>query len=214
MNRLVWAAANTLPSIEATNVVLKWLENTTDLGTIPSEVNGILSETELHLKMLRVYNQRVLNFKAGQSAVISNGHIFGPLDNTESFTTDDFGLIERLCNHQYGDKIRKLLQTTENTDLQVDSDAIMKLVTILVPREQSKSRFTIPTDIKDDHTVVKLPQKAQNLPYFDIFAVMDPASRGAQKLSPILILLRNVINCNIRIVLCAVDKHSDMPVKK
>lgn len=40
------------------------------------------------------------------------------------------------------------------------------------------------------------------------------ASRGAQKLAPILILLRNVINCNMRVVMCAVDKHSDMPVKK
>lgn len=40
------------------------------------------------------------------------------------------------------------------------------------------------------------------------------ASRGAQKLAPILILLRNVVNCNMRVALAAVDKHSDMPVKK
>lgn len=40
------------------------------------------------------------------------------------------------------------------------------------------------------------------------------ASRGAQKLAPILILLRNVINCNMRVVLSVVEKHSDMPVKK
>lgn len=28
-----------------------------------------------------------------------------------------------------------------------------------------------------------------------------------------LILLRQVINCNLKLYLCAVDKHSDMPVK-
>lgn len=39
------------------------------------------------------------------------------------------------------------------------------------------------------------------------------ASRGAQKLAPILILLRDVVNCNMRVVLSAVEKHSDMPVK-
>lgn len=40
------------------------------------------------------------------------------------------------------------------------------------------------------------------------------ASRGAQKLAPILILLRNVVNCNMRVILSVVEKHSDMPVKK
>lgn len=166
------------------------------------------------MKMLRVYCQRALNVKAADSAIISNGNVIGPLNDNELFTTDDYGLIERFANHQYADKVRKLLQATDNADLQVDSDAILKLITILVPRQQSRSRFTIPSEILDHHTVVKLPQKHTNLPYFDIFAVLDPASRGAQKLAPILILLRNIINCNMRVVMCAVDKHSDMPVKK
>lgn len=214
LNRLVWAAVQSLNSIDATNTVLKWLEKTPKASELPAAVKELISATELHIKMLRVYCQRVLNVRAGQTAVVSNGNIIGPLEDDEQFTIDDFGLIERFANHQYGDKIRNLLQATENTDLQIDSDAILRLVSILVPRQQSRSRFTIPNEVQDHHTVVKLPQKQTSLPYFDIFAVLDPASRGAQKLTPILILLRNIINCNMRVVMSAVDKHSDMPVKK
>lgn len=90
----------------------------------------------------------------------------------------------------------------------------MKLVSLLVPRQQSKNRFTIPADLQVDHTVVHLQPKQKDLPFFDIVAVLDPASKAAQKLAPILILLRQVVNCNLRLVMCAVDKHSDIPVKK
>lgn len=195
---------------------MKWLENPQEpnIFNAPQAVSELLSATELQLKMLRVYCQRVLKLKASQTAIVTNGNIIGPLKENEVFITDDFGLLERFNNHQYGDKIRKLLQGSENSDLQIDSDSILKLITILVPRQQSRSRFTIPSELQDAYTVVRLPQKSTNLPYFDIFAVMDPASRGAQKLAPILILLRNVINCNMRVMMCAVDKHSDMPVKK
>lgn len=215
MNRLVLAASQSLDGVEATNVVLKWLENRGSKVTdIPTPVKELLSATELHLKMLRVYCARVLKLKASENSVIANGNIIGPLDENESFTTDDFGLIERFSSHAYSDKIKKMLQGTQNEDLNVSSDIVLKLFTILVPRQQSRTRFAIPSDIQDNYTAVKLPHKTPNVPFFEIFAVLDPASRGAQKLAPILILLRNIVNCNMRVLLCAVDKHSDMPVKK
>lgn len=222
LNRLVWAATQSLDGLEATSQVLKWLDDstgvTTKSGNIPSAVTDLLSATELHIKMLRVYCQRVLHLSAGQSAVVSNGHLIGPLGETESFTTDDFGLIERFANHQYGDKIRETLQQSTSgdstTELSVSSDDILKLIAILVPRQQSKSRFSIPKELKDEFSAVKLSPKQSHLPYFDIVAVLDPASKGAQKLAPILILLRTIINCNMRVFMAAIDKHSDMPVKK
>lgn len=216
LNRLVWAATQSLDGLEATSTVLKWLEDPSAAAKskIPSAVTGLLSATELHIKMLRVYCQRVLQLNAAQHAVLSNGHIIGPLGDNETFSTDDFGLVERFANHQYGDKIRETLQKNTDSELEVSSDNILRLIAILVPRQQSKSRFTIPAELKEDYSVVKLAPKQTNLPYFDIVAVLDPASKGAQKLAPILILLRTIINCNMRVFMAAVDKHSDMPVKK
>lgn len=225
LNRLVWAASQSLDSIEATSVVLGWLGQTGGAATnVPASVSELLSATELHTKMLRVYAQRALGLRAGQRAIVSNGHLIGPFgDDEAAFAQDDFGLIERLVSLQYADKIRKVLlldrsggdiDDSDEAAVPLDSDAIMRLAGILVPRQQSKSRFAIPKDLQTEHTVVKLPPKQAGLPYFDIMAVLDPASKGAQKLSPILILLRNIINCSMRVVMAAVDKHSDMPVKK
>lgn len=180
LNRLVWAAVNTLPSTEATSVVLEWLETKPGDKTIPSKVNDILSESELHIKMLRLYAQRVLQLKASQCAVISNGRIFGPLKEKERFAVDDFALVERLHSFLHGDKIREALKKyndLEETDSMStdDSDLVLKLVGLLVPR-QARTRSTIPTSIRDSHSVVTLPPKQKDLPYMDIFAALDPGN--------------------------------------
>lgn len=177
-NRLVWSAMNTLPGPEATSVVLEWLETKPTENTIPSKINDIRSESELHMKMLRVYSQRVLQLKASQCAVISNGRIFGPLKDNEVFAVDDFALIERLHSFLHGNKIHEALKKyddlEENDSMSTeDSDLIMKLVGLLAPRP-SKTRSTIPTNIQDAHSVVKLPPKQNNLPYIDVFAALDP----------------------------------------
>ncbi|XP_017485458.1 PREDICTED: UDP-glucose:glycoprotein glucosyltransferase [Rhagoletis zephyria] len=217
LNRLVWAAAQTLPPLESTDLVLKLLKDPTSAHDIPDAVNDVLSSTELHMKMLRVYVQRVFGLHKSGRLVVGNGKIFGPLSPKEQFNIDDFGLIERLNTFQYGDKIRKVIQQNGNIDgsgdeLPITSDTLLKLYASLVPR-QSKTRFKIPEDIKKDNSVVTLAPKQSWLPHFDISAVIDPASRSAQKLAPILILLRNILNCDMHIYLTPVGQHSDMPVK-
>lgn len=217
LNTLVWATINTLQPDEATELVinlLKEAEKEEDYK-VPESVLGFLPATQLHLKMLRVYCQRVLKLKTSTRALVANGRVLGPFDNDESFDTEDFSLLEKFINLQYTDKIRKALKEAsgDGEDIEISSDTVFRLVSILVPRQQSKSRFNIPTEIQEHHTVVKLPPKSNELPFFEIVAVLDPASRGAQKLSSLLILLRSVVNCNMRLILCAVDKHSDMPVK-
>lgn len=183
LNRLVWSAVNTLPENEATSVVLKWLEQEPSERVVPSAVNDIISESELHLKMIRVYVQRALQLKASQGAVISNGKIFGPFNAKEVFTVDDFALLERMSNFQHADKIKPILKKYESDDesgddATGDSDLILRLIALLVPRQQSRSRFTIPKDVQDTHTVVKLPPKSKDVPYFDIFVVLDPGECG------------------------------------
>lgn len=185
LNRLVWSAVNTLPENEATPVVLKWLEQEPSEREIPSAVNEIISESELHLKMIRVYAQRALQLKASQSAVIANGKIFGPFNAQEVFTVDDFALLERMSNFQHADKIKPILKKYESDDessgeATSDNNLILRLIALLVPRQQSRSRVTIPKDVQDSHSVVKLPPKSKDVPYFDIFVVLDPGECSHQ----------------------------------
>lgn len=218
LNRLAWAATQTLPSVEATDLVLKWLNNPNSIIEIPNVVNEMLSSTELHIKMLRVYVQRIFGLPKSLRLVVGNGKIFGPLSTGEKFNIEDFELIDRFNAFQYADKIRKILkQSVENEadttdDTEINSNTLLKLYASLVPR-QSKTRFKIPDDIKKHNSVVSLIPKQPLMPHFDISAVVDPASRSAQKLAPILILLRNILNCEMNIYLTPVGQHSDMPVK-
>lgn len=87
------------------------------------------------------------------------------------------------------------------------------MIYLLVSRPQSKSRFDI-TFAGDEHSVLKIPAADPKKAAFDIAVVVDPVSRGAQKVGHILQVLQEVLNCNIRIFLNSVEKNSDMPVKR
>lgn len=212
LNAIVWSMLNTFDGKEATEKVLRLLNGD---EAIPENVKGFLSAAELHLKMIRVYCQRVLKFNSGATSVVTNGRIFGPLDDNELFTADDFNLLDKINQQQYITKVKEALKSIkiEDFELELTSDVMVRLLSLLMPRTSSKNRFNIPSDLREDFTVVKLPPKVKDEPSFNIIAVLDPASRGAQKISPLLILLRQVVNCDLKVFLCAVEKHSDMPVK-
>jgi len=63
-------------------------------------------------------------------------------------------------------------------------------------------------------SVVKLPPHNVSEPAFDIAVIVDPVSRGAQKVGPILSVLQEVLNCHIKVYLNCVEKNSDMPLKR
>ncbi|EDW79389.1 uncharacterized protein Dwil_GK20450 [Drosophila willistoni] len=213
LNRLAWAAVQSLSPKEATDQVLKWLKKPKEKIEIQKKLQDILGSTELHLKMLRVYAQRVLGLNKSQRLVIGNGRLYGPLTIQETFDSADFALLARYSSLQYGDKVRQVLrESAQDVSSDFTSDTLLKLYASLLPR-QTKTRFKLPADLKTDHSVVKLPPKEENLPHFDVAAILDPASRGAQKLSPILILIRQILNCQLNLYLTPVPQHSDMPVK-
>lgn len=89
----------------------------------------------------------------------------------------------------------------------------MKLSGVLQSKSQSKSRTELPLK-SEQFSVLKLPAKDSSSPAFELLAVCDPVSGAAQKIGPILQVLHKVLNANVRIVLNAVEKHSEMPLKR
>lgn len=99
----------------------------------------------------------------------------------------------------------------EPTDLTPDS--IFKVISLLASRPASKARFALPAGLKEQHSVLVLPpEQAESA--LNIVAVVDPVSRAAQKLGPLLSTLRQVFNCKITLYLNSVEKNSDMPLKR
>lgn len=109
----------------------------------------------------------------------------------------------------------------------------MKASALISSRSQSKNRHTIP-DVSTKYrynliikiknyifinlnflwSVIKLAADNEDEPIFEINVIVDPVSRGAQKVGPIISVLSRVLNANINIYLNCVDKNSDMPVKR
>ncbi|XP_050308475.1 UDP-glucose:glycoprotein glucosyltransferase isoform X2 [Anthonomus grandis grandis] len=222
LNKLVLAILEVLPSDKSLPLVVSLLKEPEiieklEAGNkmdIPSEVWSLVDSQELNLKLLRVYSQSVLQLKESERAVVANGRVLGPFEENEDFTVEDFSLLQRFGSATYLEKVEKAFEALEDDDddASITSDVIMKLEPLLLSRSSSKSRFDI-TYHSDEHSVVKVPPKRPDLVAFDLVAVVDPVSRGAQKLGPVLQVLHEVLNCNIRVFLNSVEKNSDMPVK-
>lgn len=90
---------------------------------------------------------------------------------------------------------------------------IMKVAAILQTKPQSKGRINLNLR-SEQYSVIKIPPRDPDMPAFDIVAVCDPVSSAAQKLGPILLVLQEVVNANIRVILNAREKHSEMPLKR
>ena len=79
-------------------------------------------------------------------------------------------------------------------------------------RPESKTRNEIQFH-GDKHSKIEIEPIDPNRPSFDLVAIIDPLSQGAQKISATLSTLSKVINAKIRIFFNCVDKHSQMPQK-
>ncbi|KAI4464405.1 udp-glucose glycoprotein:glucosyltransferase [Holotrichia oblita] len=212
INMLVLAALNEMSTDKAITYVKTLLKQTDDNYEVPPELKSKLKSQELSLKMLRVYCQRVLSFKAKERGVVANGRVLGPFSENEDFTVDDFNLLEQFTEATYLKKLRQALDKNDDDDEAISTNSFLKVISLLVVRPQTRSRFQI-TFSGEKHSVLKFPAAHPEKAAFDIVAIVDPVSRGAQKLGPILQVLQEVLNCNVRLFLNCVEKNSDMPVK-
>ncbi|GAB1859552.1 UDP-glucose:glycoprotein glucosyltransferase [Camponotus japonicus] len=226
INKIVLAALNALSPERAilyTRKVIK--EDNAALiadGSFEIEdesVAALLENQNPILLLHQHYIKNVLNLEMGARAVLCNGRIIGPLDSGEEFTSEDFSLLERFSQSTYGDKLfMKLIkdrifnEDEYEEENNITDDMIMKITSLLVPRPQTRNRYDVPFH-GDDHSVIKIPAADSDKVAFNFIAIVDPVSRGAQKLGPILKTVQQALNCNIKVFLNCLDKNSDMPLK-
>ncbi|XP_046707685.1 UDP-glucose:glycoprotein glucosyltransferase 1 isoform X1 [Silurus meridionalis] len=156
------------------------------------------------------YCRDVLKLRKGQRAVISNGRVIGPLEEGEVFNQDDFLLLESIILKTSGERIKNKIQQLGIEEDRA-SDLVMKVDALLSSQPKGEARVDYGfTD--DKHSAVKIRPKEEEV-YFDIVAVVDPVTRDAQKLAPLLLVLKQLVNVNMRIFMNCQSKLSDMPLK-
>ncbi|XP_017891944.1 UDP-glucose:glycoprotein glucosyltransferase isoform X2 [Ceratina calcarata] len=226
VNQLVLAALSGLPVEKALrfvrNIITEEVAGVITSGKFDVEEEAIkekLKEQSNELVVHRHYVKSVLKLEKGVRAIVCNGRLIGPLDEDEEFTSDDFSLLERFSQSTYDDKLFKKLikgQLLEDDDdyerNEITDDMIMKIVSLLASHPQTRSRFNVPFH-GDEYSAVKIAATNPDEVAFNLIAIVDPVSRGAQKLGPILKTLQHSFNCNVKVYLNCVDKNSDMPLK-
>ncbi|XP_026323693.1 UDP-glucose:glycoprotein glucosyltransferase isoform X2 [Hyposmocoma kahamanoa] len=229
LNKVVLAALTALESGPATKYVAQLLEDEgcherQDCDILP-ELVPALNKYDWVLKASRVLCARSFKLRPGARAVVHNTRMIGPFLDDEKFTLDDFLLLERFTNQLYADKLSEVLdkkKVTKNEVVEDDDDEYeiveltnedrLKVISVLASRSP-KPRTPLPTGLRTEHSLVELAPLIKNEAAVEIVAILDPASNAAQKLAPLLLVLRRVVNCRIKLFMNPQDKNSDMPLK-
>ncbi|TKR80881.1 hypothetical protein L596_014868 [Steinernema carpocapsae] len=166
------------------------------------------------LRMEADYAQSVVGLKPGQRAVIVNGMVVGPFEDDESFEVEDFALLETVIARKNAESIAK---TVDGWDFHKrdgkSSDMLMRVFSAMGAFSQKKTRnWVVFSD--DVHSVVTLSKNEEKRPVVDVVAVVDPLSKQAQKLAPLLQLIYNVLNCDMKIAMNPKAKLSELPLKR
>ncbi|XP_051938490.1 UDP-glucose:glycoprotein glucosyltransferase 2 isoform X2 [Hippocampus zosterae] len=162
------------------------------------------------IRSQQLFCRDVLKLSPGQRAVISNGRILGPLDEQEEFTAEDFQLLDKITRSSSAEKVKAQVKLM-GMKPKHGSNLVMKVDALLAAAPKAEIRRDVKF-LKESHSVLQLSPR-ENEVYFDVVAIVDPLTRAAQKMSPLLIVLSQVVNLRLRLFMNCRAKLSEMPLK-
>ncbi|TRY97086.1 hypothetical protein DNTS_027277 [Danionella cerebrum] len=223
--RAVWASLLTQSSKNTLDFTLKLLkEENVELLQQGTKIKHLLKQGMDHdafekkfntlevdfLQSQQKYCKDILKLIPGQRAVVSNGRIIRLLDGQEEFGAEDFHLLEMVTLRTSAEKIKPKIKQM-NFPPQRASDLIMKVDALLSSSPKGESRKEVKF-FKDKHSVLQLAQREEEV-FYDVVAIVDPLTREAQKLAPLLVVLGQVVNMKVQVFLNCRAKLSEMPLK-
>ncbi|KAH0517336.1 UDP-glucose:glycoprotein glucosyltransferase 2 [Microtus ochrogaster] len=155
----------------------------------------------------QLFCQDVLKLQPGEIGIVSNGKFFGPLH--EDLYLEDFHLIEKITFSNLVEKIKDIVENME-IDSKDMSDLVMKIDALVSPLPVRASRYDV-TLLKENHSVIKLSPPEKDL-FYDIVAIVDPLTRGAQKMAQLLVVLGKIVNARMKLFMNCRSKLSEAPI--
>ncbi|XP_073481572.1 UDP-glucose:glycoprotein glucosyltransferase 1 isoform X1 [Aquarana catesbeiana] len=156
------------------------------------------------------YCRDVLKLKKGERAVIVNGRVIGPLKEEEIFNQDDFHLLENLVLKTSAQKIKShILKLGVEEDHA--SDLVMRVDSLLSSQPKGEGRVDYLLN-EDQYSAIKMRPK-EGMMYFEVLAIVDPVTKATQRLAPLLLVLNQIINMNLRVFMNCQSRLSEMPLK-
>ncbi|KAI4296235.1 hypothetical protein L6164_036209 [Bauhinia variegata] len=174
-----------------------------------------VEDVRKHLTKVEKFVYRVLGLESSATAVITNGRVTYPIDES-TFLSEDLHLLESVEFKQRTKHIVEIIEELQWEEVDPDmltskflSDIVMVLSSSMAKRDRSSesARFEI---LNDQHSAIILNSENSSI---HIDAVLDPLSPTGQKLSGILRVLWKYIQPSMRIVLNPLSSLADLPLK-
>ncbi|XP_039673480.1 UDP-glucose:glycoprotein glucosyltransferase 2 [Perca fluviatilis] len=225
MYRAIWASLLTQKNKAAAEFVQKLLkEESSQLLQQGTKMKDLLIQgmdrdsfekkfNTLEVDFIRsqqLFCRDVLKLSPGHQAVISNGRILGPFEEQEEFTVEDFHLLEKITLSSSAEEVKAKVKLMGMKPKHA-SDLVMKVDALLTAAPKGEVRRDVHF-IKDSHSVLHLSPR-ENEVFYDVVAIVDPLTREAQKMSPLLIVLSQVVNVRLQVFMNCRAKLSEMPLK-
>uniref|UniRef100_A0A5S6QWU0 UDP-glucose:glycoprotein glucosyltransferase n=1 Tax=Trichuris muris TaxID=70415 RepID=A0A5S6QWU0_TRIMR len=160
------------------------------------------------------YSGEILNIRPGKVGLIINGMVLSAITSSDFSSAEDFALIEKYllssgCN-VIANQIRKWHVPHEEGR---SSDLVMRVFALLkaYAAETKRQWVTPPTG---NRSCVEILSKDQRSAVFEVFAIVDPLSPSAQRISHMLSIIGNIVNADIRLCMNCKSKLSDIPLKR
>uniref|UniRef100_A0A671VVQ0 UDP-glucose ceramide glucosyltransferase-like 1 n=1 Tax=Sparus aurata TaxID=8175 RepID=A0A671VVQ0_SPAAU len=143
------------------------------------------------IRSQQLFCRDVLKLSPGQRAVISNGRV-----KLEEFTVEDFHLLEKITLSGSAEKVKAKVKQMGMKPKQY--------VCICL----AESALVCCSSL---HLSVLNLSPRENEVFYDVVAIVDPLTREAQKMSPLLIV--SLINVRLQVFMNCRAKLSEMPLK-
>uniref|UniRef100_A0A673IAN2 UDP-glucose ceramide glucosyltransferase-like 1 n=1 Tax=Sinocyclocheilus rhinocerous TaxID=307959 RepID=A0A673IAN2_9TELE len=93
-----------------------------------------------------------------------------------------------------------------------DDFLLLESIILKTSGERIKAKIQQASDLVMKVDALYIRPKEEEV-YFDVVAVVDPVTRDAQKLAPFLLVLKQLVNVNLRVFMNCQSKLSDLPLK-
>uniref|UniRef100_A0A914C391 UDP-glucose:glycoprotein glucosyltransferase n=1 Tax=Acrobeloides nanus TaxID=290746 RepID=A0A914C391_9BILA len=172
----------------------------------------LLSNEQLQIEA--AFAENVLGLKKNDRAIIVNGMLYGPFGEGEKFEAEDFNLLEKIAERKGAKSIAEQIEKWEvDRESGKASDVVLRSIAT-IGRYAVKKPRTFVTLHSDTESVVNLIADDPKRAILEISAIVDPLSKGAQKLAPILLTLTKVVNSDVKLIMNPKAKLSELPLKR
>uniref|UniRef100_A0A914ZER9 UDP-glucose:glycoprotein glucosyltransferase 1 n=3 Tax=Parascaris TaxID=6254 RepID=A0A914ZER9_PARUN len=160
------------------------------------------------------FAEKALNLQPAERAVVANGLLVGPLLEEEIFEESDVQLLEKLMLSRNAEVIASFIDKWQiGKGSGQSSDIVARVAALVGANEAKKKRFWV--KLQDEkYSVVNLPAKQADRAALNVVCVVDALSTHAQRLGPLISVIQQITNADIKLVMNPKAKLSELPLKR